>query len=680
MTQLTEQKIEVRKEVYLVGAIVAVILSLLVNAVWIYLWYWSASVLGEVRGYGTYPLLVAGGVLVMLAYTWFMNRFKSGLGLNVKEMGVIIAMLFPVATLSGAFINYYMFGLGPNFMIDIQKGTRFLATQIPAFMSPAGVWTDPVYQNYLYGGALDWAAWLPSIGFWSIIMLTQVLSLVFLGYIWRQDFIDIESLPFPVSRFITETTLAGTTYPKPKIFTKEYRGFLVGLLLGIACFIHIVIGLVIPGFTGIAGERGALENTVPWGVTAGLDFTIDAGKFLPGLSVVLNLSPTWLVLMYMAPLNILLSFVVFGLFLWEMGIFLVPAGLLNWNPTFNYGSLRGALQGATPGPLLSTFGQGTMIGIVLGLVIFRYRYIIDTIKLALGMKADLKEDREPLRYRWLWIGYIVSSLINFGLWLVAGVPPFTALVTYVFLGLILPLGIARMMGYFDWLTGGYYYGMTPTLAYLVGATPPTGTPGLVSAQAVQAWGSFTTGEYYSATQQTMIMNSIGTKFDNRPREIFFGNIIGVLAAIIVGVPVMLWSAYNIGALFSTTFRGFVSSRVWIGLDWGDVGYAPPTMVTSGIWQASFIAGIIVPVVFMFLRTSFLWFPLEPAILPIILAGGLTIPVFPAIIAYILKWGTFKIGGANLYEEWGIRIAVGFLVGAFLMVFIQVLCLTIGAIT
>jgi len=99
---------------------------------------------------------------------------------------------------------------------------------------------------------------------------------------------------------------------------------------------------------------------------------------------------------------------------------------------------------------------------------------------------------------------------------------------------------------------------------------------------------------------------------------------------------------------------------WNSIPLATAGYAP--------WYVYALIGAIITGVLYFLRLKFVWWPIDPIGFIIncdALAVGFAF-VTACIPAWILKVITFRIGGAKLYYEVALPLAVGFIAGTTLI--------------
>lgn len=127
---------------------------------------------------------------------------------------------------------------------------------------------------------------------------------------------------------------------------------------------------------------------------------------------------------------------------------------------------------------------------------------------------------------------------------------------------------------------------------------------------------------------------------------------------------------------ATVYNGINTSSL-AGVAW-EISYNPQGVMN---WYNAYpmdfwgkvIAGVVVGVVLTLMRDRWSWVRISVA--------GLALGIFfgeqiwaATIIALIAKFLTLRVGGAKLYEEKGMPIALGFFFGYMAAVFILLLCM------
>jgi len=652
----------VRPSIYIVGALIGILLSIVINWTIPYFAGWSYDI-GYYRYLGGGMTITAvGGGIIMVLMSYLIGRKRPML--NLREAGFLISVLLTTSYFSGDGVRltlYHMNIARPGQAWDEVSGI------MPTWLAPSHELLN-VWNAYMFGGPIDWSTWATPIMMWMIILTSYGLSQLFLGLIFRKLFVDIEMLPYPTTRILTETLKAGiaSASERPILFTKRYKWYWLGFIIGLIFYIHTVIQRFIPGFPGLAYPGGSIK---PWD-----EFNPQINAIIPGAQACLCFQPAAIALAYLCPVDILLSATVFSLIVTQQGIILAPTGLAPFDPAWDVWSI-GTEYGYFSGMRNVVMFPGAVAGVALGIIIFRWRYIVNTIKAALGMKTSLDETVEPLRYRWLWIGFIVFSIINLVVFIGSGGSVLPIIAVFIF-GILLRIAWCRMMGFMNWwMPGGYGDGVAHILGKYV---PLKGTPALLTSVHNALWNSNNVGMWYSVTNTTVMTHKIGKELENSNKEIFVGNLIGTVMSFAIGVPIAFISFHIIGQ---------ANAKIYWGGGWANFGQPGFDWVRTGKygwwssgWEYFMLFGAIVSLILFFLKTKFIWWPLEPAMWALCLEWQQVMYWFPMLVALILKYLTIKVGGAKLYEGYGAKLAIGFCIAAYALLLIQLIIMALQAAT
>ena len=154
-----------------------------------------------------------------------------------------------------------------------------------------------------------------------------------------------------------------------------------------------------------------------------------------------------------------------------------------------------------------------------------------------------------------------------------------------------------------------------------------------------------------------------------PSAVFKLCMIGAILGTIIVIPLtfVIWHTYG--------FMELLIAKEWDYFWEGDSG---TYNAMQGIHTAPGIAGIIWAGMLVFLRTRFLWWPLEP--LGFSLGLDVWMPwsgTFVPLIVWVLKYSVIKIGGRRVYDEVGVPGAFGIIAGEMLGI---ILVSTINLVT
>lgn len=548
------------------------------------------------------------------------------------------------------------------------------ASYMPYFVMPKAGVMNQVLQG---GVAVPWGDWLPVLFWWWGLWAVGALFYVALSAIFRRLIVDVEAVPFPQTLIVNDV-IRRTVPDKARI--KLGRPFLIGFILGLAFQLPLFLASLFPWFPDIYGWRvntcgpGAQWLT-PDSPLAGF---VGFAQF--------NKNPTLAGILYLAPLSILQSTMIFTVLFWILT-----------QVAFTMGYYSGILS--TPGcgrvwcgtAISYRFGPPfewvafTSVGVGYGIVVFylllNHRYIVETIMAAVGRldkdRLATIETNEPLRYRSAYILLVVSFIIMLMMWLVygIGIAPALTLTLTAFVFTMAQTRIYSLVGYIT--PGGSELGWgSMKLVIGEGTIPPTGE-WVRSA----AYVFFTGQAGYPSGWGFPFISSLSSYKMGKLNEVSNRSIfqivlfVSILAPFVAGAT-SIWSLYSFGAQkLPTAFSsvgggGELTSRAWPTNQVNKPAVSP--------WEWHSLAGFLTAGVLMYLHARFIWFPLEPIGLILATDGHALIEGIwtMVLVAWVAKLLTVRIGGSKLYEEKGIPLVAGFLSGFILITFLGGLILVI----
>ncbi len=607
-----------------------------------------------------FPEAAANSVIFGIFTMFLFSLIASKIKFSPQEYTAIYSMIL-VAMVFAATWTFTIYGqviMSIANPLYSQQGLKYM----PSIFGP----TDPdlVIGALTGGAAVPWDVWLIPMFYWISLSLAICFAGLFLSCIMRRQYIDIETLPFPIATPIL--TLTGNKRETPSFFRLPYvRNILIGMLIGFVWppnLFSLLNALYPPFNLPVMGELDlapALWSILPMAV-----LTVNWGNIAV------------LAFAFLVPKDILLTAVILHfVFLWIIPPIEVATGALQANPDY-----------AAPGQWLWRFADsafngavhnqdilryGGMLGVGLIPLIFQWRYIAQSLKAIVHPKPKI-EAGEPLPYRWAWIGFIGATIASMFLMYIGGMPFWMTIIFFLLFNLI-SLGFTRLRGESGgWLGNGDEM-ISPIDATLYQMGFASGIQSEVVRQTTYrslllagtyTWWGFAIAFPPPITSMEAFRIASVTK--TRTRDLFVSISIGIIVALLIGFPLALWGLYQFGAqarwLYSRidgAFVGDMGSGQALRLSFYSQG-VPAAWEYPVDWVQVFF-GVFLVAAFMFLRTRFMWFPLNPIGIP--LAGFVLSPsyVFLWLVAYIIKYATLKIGGTKLYEKWGIPIAVGIII-------------------
>jgi hypothetical protein len=419
---MAEAEEKIRPMTYVIGAIAVVIVLLVVDYLVLFTpggdwWYFTSgdvwtknwniqftmvfllplilTVIAAVIG----PKVKKGELIVicaMVACTWTFATFP-GLLWTTTMLGTARTGSFTTWTIGYGAVHDWIFGPDPTVAAN--------------------------WNSWMYGGPVDWSAWLPSRIVSIVTVLPLMLSYVFLSGIWRRMWIDIEALPYPFAT--ANSAIINMAYEKtekgtPRIFTNTYLW--IGLVVGIILMIPLWGPILLPQL-GLQ----TLTNNFYYPVNSLQLTTQDNNLGLPNTQLDLNLQPWYVAAGMLVPTTTLLSYIVGTLI---TGYFLaaLPVWMGIWEPFSNPGN------GGDPsiywrtytGPMMQAWTNvwgarmwmavGAMVGLVYYPLWIHRTEVWDSLKSIFGKGSPEVEKREPMRYRYMWAGYIICVLLYVFMW------------------------------------------------------------------------------------------------------------------------------------------------------------------------------------------------------------------------------------------------------------------------
>jgi len=589
------------------------------------------------------------GIFTMFIFSLIAPKFK----LTQQEYTAIYSMIL-VSTVFAATWTFTIYGQVIQ-AIGNPEYNKYGIAYMPSIFGPRDI--DLIQGAFSGGASVPWDAWLIPMFYWMLLSIAICFSGLFLSCILRRQYIDVETLPFPIATPIV-------TLAKERNFFKmrNLRYILIGMLIGfiwpqnLAFLLNIIyppLGIQVPGEVDLAPF---LWSTLPMAV-----LVINWGNIAV------------LAFAYLVPNDILLTAVLLHIvFLWIIPPIEVFMGVLNAPADYAASGmwLYRFADAAFKGPV--HFSDITRYGAILGLgiipLIMQWKHVARTLRAIVHPEPDI-ESNEPLPYRWAWIGFIAMSVLTLFLLSLGGMP-FWLAVVFLILFNVLSLGLTRLRGESGGWVGNAEEMVSPIHAtlYQIGfeANIQNETVKTACWRTMMLSGTYTWwGTLIALPPPITSMEAfrIASITKTKARDLFVSMSIAIIIALLLGFPFALWGIYHYGVsakwLYSRIDAQFVGDMgFWQNLRAAFyVGGSPAAWTYPPDWIQTGI-GIFLVALFTFLRMRYVWFPLNPVGIP--LAGFVLSPayIFLWLIAYIIKYATLKVGGTKLYEEKGVPIAIG----------------------
>jgi hypothetical protein len=639
---LGEQEKGLTLRVYVLGVILVAAWTVLIHLI---------------GGFSPYfPEATANSVIFGIFTMFLLSLVGSKLRFTQQEFTAIYSMVL-VSTVFAATWTFTIYGQVIE-AIGNPEYSKYGLSYMPSIFGPRD--PDLIRGAFSGGTAVPWGAWLMPMFYWILLSLMICFSGLFVSCIMRKQYIDVETLPFPITTPIT-------TMAKEQSFfkMKNLRYVLIGMLIGfiwptnLAFFLNAIyppLALSVPGSVDLAPF---LWSILPMAILA-----IDWGNIAV------------LAFGYLIPNDILLTSVLLHLvFLWIIPPIEVSMGLLS--APANYAAsgmwLYRYSDAAMKAPVhfQDITRYGAMIGLGVIPLLLQWKSIARSLRGVIHPNREM-ESKEPLPYRWAWAGFAVTTAITLYLLSLGGMPLWMGVV-FLLLFNILSLGITRIRGE----SGGWIGNAEEMISPIHATLYQIGFEGNIQDEAVKAtaWRSLLLAGTYTwwgtlvalpPPITSMEAFKIAAVTKTRTKDLFICISIAIVVAILIGFPFALWGIYNYGVtsrwLYSRIDASFMGDQgFWQNLRLAFyVGGAPVSWTFPPDWIQTGL-GVALVGIFTLLRMQYIWFPLNPVGIP--LAGLVLSPsyMFLWLIAYIIKYVTLKVGGTKLYEEKGVPIAIGIII-------------------
>jgi len=670
-------EIIIRPRVYFIGAIVVAFIVALMGFLALF-----------TPGGDLMPLIVAawpGSHYDSLTFVLFWPLILSIIGsllakiggLRKQELTVVIAMvwiawIFP--TIMG--VMQVIVAMGTARMTPAFHKWNLEYLKPVHWMWGPDPFNDKLWESWMYGGPVPWAEWVPALTFQTMRVIVYYMFFAFLTSLFRRHFIDIEVLPFPHATAAAK--LIDMAYEKvdgrSKLFDNVWLwlGLLIGFLAVYPYWAWTLPGL---GFAKPADIWGCGINLIPYVV-------------IPLAPTIFNFEAFWIGACLLVPLKTLFSFIVVTLISqwvwWSMMSYL---GI--WEPqsagtTDTYYFIWRGWSGPNMRawcyfwgcPVWLAFGVG--FGVVFYPIFVMYRReLVNVFKAVFGKAPSEIEEREPARYRYLFLGFMMSLIVYLVIFWYASAsyaPVLGVAIWTIGMGLfyIVRCRIAAEFGiamdtYNDniWPNAWVY----STIKWMV-ADPisPFFIRNVNERYLVLMAEPCHPSQFARAAPAHTLMEAykLGALEGVHSRYIFLGALIAIIVGVTVSIFTLLpmWCAFGALNLSDFNYAGAPSNYFTrdatysciteVGDYWRGGFWPPPTAYQ---WVL-FSIGVALSSIVWILYVRYPWFPLNPGGF---LAGFGWIYAYmliPALIAYIAKLIVFRIGGAQFYEEKILPFAIG----------------------
>lgn len=654
---------EVRVEKFpWIQAIIVVSIATFFGNVWLGLLPHYAMVVNYNLGYVGCALSISPLPFLLILLSLPLIRIKA-----LKIDVATLAVLYSIGISSAFFMNLYY----PWYQPGAEITSRFIEPDgslayIPSFMAPEGEAAGQIVNGLV---PIPWGSWLPTIMFWWLFQVAFVMFMISISMILRKQWIDLEKVPFPQA-IVAYQLIDKIASPDQGLLKRLGRPFIIGLLIGLAVQVPIFMTLTFPWFPDIYSWK---VNTCNFGST-----WITPESPLAGIAGIqtFNKWPPFSAVFYLAPTNILLSFLLWYLIYliltqiayvqgYYTGLLDLPGCGRNWC------GINVPTAGA-PFKWAAVSNIGGPIGLTLFYLILNRRYVGDTIRAAMGrMNPQALRDfeaNEPISYRAGYLIFVASFLSIFLIYMACGLGPFAALTIPViaFIVWIASVRVFGLIGFNAVTYGGYGTGFV----WLMWPTRPDPVTREWFISMVMQRTFITDGFGYGwpgTLPAAFSSYKVGTLTGTDNKTIFRATVLASVIAPLIALIGMIWTCYAFGASRLAEYSDMGSNIVQRFIAPG----AHENWPAAQPWVPNAIAGVIIVGALSFLHARSIWFPLEPIGFLMATTGHTLLEGVwtTALVAWVAKALTLRLGGSKSYESFGAPLASGAIVGTVIAILI-----------
>jgi hypothetical protein len=376
-------------------------------------------VLGNTYIAGNHFPIGAVFVLLTLSLANFLFHWRRKRALLTgREVAVIYVIIMVTSGIPSSGLLRYMIPCGTVPFYFANPGNnwdKLFWNCIPNWLAV----NEPEAANWFWegmpeGAHMPWAPWWRMMSHWFIFFAAMWTMMVCLAALVRKQWADRERLSFPLVQFPFEVLREDERGPSAAFFTSR----LVWIGAGIVFLIHLINGLhryfpAVPGVTMFWDLYERFPDR-PWSavnpVYIGIFFSAMAFGYLLSLEVAAGF---WFSVIYMKVQAVVLSAI---------------------------GYEGGSAWGGTISEITDREQMGGLLVLAFVLFWFLRGSIADAFRKAFTSAREVDDSGEPLGYRAIVFGLIVSLVVQF-CWLVAAgmTPAFTVAFLIIFISICVVL-------------------------------------------------------------------------------------------------------------------------------------------------------------------------------------------------------------------------------------------------
>ena len=571
------------------------------------------------------PPIPALAFLVLLALASpLVGRVCRWLALTRAEALVvfcILAIAVPMGSLGVSRI-FLAFITVPFYFASPENGFDKIQAYLPQWIVPRDFETIRQMYEGTDTGIVPWGQWLPSLGIWLVFFTILWLTLLCLNAVLRKQWVERERLNFSIAELPVAITAREEGRIVPDFFRNRYMW--LGFFLAFAYNMNNIIHALNPSFAalGKSFDVGALFTERPW----------DAVR-----PMIMHYRPELIAFGFLAPTELCFS-------TW---FFYVANRALKV-----FASMRGWQQPEIP------YEQeqcgGAYLGAALLLLWVARRHLWGALGTALG-QGGVDESREPLRYRYAFLGLAFGAAALLAWWRTMGLPLWMgAVYLAILLAIVLTYNRVRAeIGVPNILVFPFYQHKRMLLnAFGVERFAPGGDfRGLTILSLFSFIGGSEDAWFPVLSAYQMEAFKLSDSARIRRGDIVGAVVVAMFLGLIFGWAMHLITYYDYGANVlegGTTEGGYrttLAVREYTALAANMESPEGPNMAKT----SATVAGTFVAVGLWLVRNVWFKFPLHPLGYAIATAYGRLI-WGSFLIAWVAKVAVLRLGGSGLYRR------------------------------
>ncbi|MEM2465436.1 MAG: DUF6785 family protein [Candidatus Bathyarchaeia archaeon] len=623
-----------------------------------------------------------GSLFLVVFVMSILGRFSRNFRMSIEDFVIAYSMILWAALSSH---GEWTIMVGYNTWM-IWQGFRIPAGRLYNEWLPSWIFPRTEYlSGYIEGGAvINWSIWIIPVLSNIVFLMAITLAGMFFALILRKPWIDVEKLLFPFAdpaKAIIEAASGSEEKPSLLRWTAS-KMLYIGIIIGLLLYVPEVIN---HGF-------GITWFPVPSKLYAGRlkTFFFDFCDIIPNVAIDFTPVPWVVALFYFAPTDFLFSAWLWGfLSNYVLGPLQVYLGIIPPPPFPSIAPTVASYLGAQ-GPIKMAIwgGLGGFTALGLFSIGVHWRHFLKSLKCVIHPDPTY-ESSEPLSYRWLWIGFIICSLIVVCFLIALGIPPYAAILGFIFVYFFYLVN-ARLRGEGGVNVWYFVEGFGAPVSWFGRAIGLPHGPEEPGTMMFYIWTYHYIGYPYGfAASMPGVLESCRIAVDTgvNLRHLFIALLTSVFLIVVLGLILPL-HAYHIwgsqkyignpwvrGTWQAPTAYSYASSAAPINT-FGYVSIVDP----QGTWVYHYIFGVALMLCFIAARALWPSFPLNVAGIAVSPAslvagpGGWYWSLASFFLAWLAKVLVLKTGGAVLYRR-SIPFVAGIAIGSSIALIIEQLSVT-----